>query len=117
MPVPSHKQRVRARGYCQTTLIATRFSETIGLNFSNSLIARKKQTEFMNSLANLEERRKNIKNAFEIINPIHVQDILIIDDILTSGSTLCEVARTIHRYNPDVNIIGLTVAAGDRYSV
>ena len=117
VPVPSHKQRVRERGYCQTTLIATRFSQTIGLDFSNTIITRKKQTEFMNSLSNINERRENIKNAFEIINQINTKNILIIDDILTSGSTMCEVARTIHKAYPNSNITGLTVTAGDRYSV
>ena len=116
MPVPSHKQRVRERGYCQTTLIAARFSQTIGLDFSNTIITRKKQTKYMNSLNDINERRENIKNAFELINPIDVKDVLVIDDILTSGSTLCEIARTIQRDFPKVNVLGLTVAAGDRYN-
>ena len=117
MPIPSHKHRVKERGYCQTTLIAKEFSQATGLDFSENLIKRKKQTKFMNSLRNLEERRENIKDAFEIVNPVHVKNILIIDDILTSGSTLCEITRTIHKHNPSINILGLTVAAGDRYSV
>ena len=116
VPVPSHKQRIKKRGYCQTTLIATDFAQMTGLNLSNNLVTRKKQTRHMNSLNDINERRENIKDAFEIINPINVKNILIIDDILTSGSTLCEVARTIHRHNPDTSVLGLTVAAGDRFN-
>ena len=117
IPVPSHNKRIKERGYCQTTLIATNFAQITGLNFSNTLITRNKKTKYMNSLNDINERKENIKNAFEIINPIYAKDILIIDDILTSGSTLCEVAKTIHKHNPDINLIGLTVAAGDKYNV
>ncbi len=115
-PIPSHKKRIKERGYCQTTLISKRFAQMAGLSFSDDLILRKKQTKFMNGLNNLSERKENIKGAFKIINPINTKNILIIDDILTSGSTLCEVAKTIHQYNLDVNILGLTVAAGDKYN-
>ncbi len=116
MPIPSHKQRIKERGYCQTTLIAKDFAQTTGLNFTDNLIIKNKQTKYMNSLHDINERRENIKDAFEIINPIYAKDILVIDDILTSGSTLCEFAKTIHRNNPDINIVGITVAAGDRYN-
>ena len=115
-PVPSHKQRIKERGFCQTTLIAKNFAEYYKFNLSTNSMIRKKETKFMNSLANLKERTKNINDAFEIINPINAKNILVVDDILTSGSTLCEIARTIHRHNPNANITGLTVAAGDRYS-
>ncbi len=116
MPIPSHKQRIKERGYCQSTLITKYFTEVSLLNFSNSLIVKNKQTKYMNSLNNINEPRENIKDAFEIINPIQAKDILVIDDILTSGSTLCEFAKIIHKAHPDTNILGLTVAAGDRYN-
>ena len=116
MPIPSHKQRIKERGYCQTTLIARNFAQTTGLNFADNLIIKDKQTKYMNSLNDINERRENIKNAFEIINPIKAKDILVIDEILTSGSTLCEFGKTIHTVNPNTNILGLTIAAGDKYN-
>ena len=115
-PVPSHKKRIKERGYCQTSLMSKKFSQMTGLIFSDSLIKRRKQTQFMNNLDNINARKENIKNAFEIINPINVKNILVIDDILTSGNTLCEIAKTIHKAYPNTNILGLTVAAGDRYN-
>ena len=115
-PIPSHKKRIKERGYCQSTLMSKKFAQMTGLAFSDSLVLRKKQTKFMNNLNNLNERKENINNAFEIANPINTKDILVIDDILTSGSTLCEFAKTIHMNTPDTNIVGLTVAAGDRYN-
>ena len=118
--VPSHKKRIKERGYCQSSLIAKGFAERLNQNYSKNLVIRKKETLFMNSLANLNERKENIKDAFEVILDIQAnmqeRNILIIDDILTSGSTLCELARTIHKKSPDVNITGLTVASGDTYN-
>ncbi len=116
IPTPSHKQRIKERGYCQTTLIAKDFTDETGLSLSTNSIVRDKRTEYMNSLNNINERKENIKDAFQIISPINKENVLIIDDILTSGSTLNEIARIIHKHNPRVNIVGLTVAAGDRYN-
>ena len=117
VPVPSHKERIKERGYCQTSLISSSFAQKTGLYFSNTLITRSKQTKYMNSLNDINERKENIKNAFEIISPIYTENILIIDDILTSGSTICELARTIHRKHPGVSLIGLTIASGDKYDL
>ena len=116
IPVPSHKKRIKERGFCQTSLISKHFAEHFKLNLLTNFVTREKQTKFMNSLNNINERRENIKNAFEIINPINAKDILIIDDILTSGSTLSEVTKTIHKIYPSINVLGLTVAAGDRFN-
>lgn len=117
IPMPSHKQRIKERGYCQTTLIAKDFTNEIGLTLQTNFVIRNKRTKYMNSLNNIHERKENIKDAFKIIDPINEENILIIDDILTSGSTLNEIARIIHKQNSKANIIGLTIAAGDRYSV
>ena len=118
IPTPSHKKRIKERGYCQTELIAKEFANNLGLHFSNKLVIRSKETLYMNSLTSLNERVKNIKNAFEIISEEPIEkDILIIDDILTSGSTLRELARTIKEKYPKKNLIGLTVSAGDTYSI
>lgn len=117
IPIPSHKQRIKERGYCQTTLIAKDFTNETGLSLLAGSIIRDKKTKYMNSLNNIHERKENIKDAFKIISPINGENVLIIDDILTSGSTLSEIAKTIHKQNPKANIIGLTVAAGDKFSV
>jgi len=112
--VPSHRKRIKERGYCQTTLISEHFAKNLSYFFSSSHIARKKETNFMNKL-NLEGRIENIKNAFEVVKPLENNlKIIIIDDIFTSGSTMQEIERTIHKEYPNVELIGLTVAAGDK---
>ncbi len=117
IPVPSHKKRIKERGYCQSSLIANEFAKSTGYHFSKDCVIRTKETLYMNSLNNINERVSNIKNAFKITKKLNQnKNILIIDDILTSGSTLCELSKTILKDFPNTNLIGLTVSSGDTYS-
>lgn len=116
IPVPSHLKRVKERGYCQTTLLANELSNRLNFCFSNNFVTRIKETQHMNNIANINERIKNVKNAFRVISSTPKEkNILIVDDILTSGSTICELARTIHEKYPELNLFGLTIASGDTY--
>ena len=117
LPVPSHKKRIKERGYCQSTLITKEFLKYFQYEYLENFLVRTKETYYMNSLSSLKERIENIKDAFEIRgSTLPNKDFLIIDDILTSGSTMCEIAKTIHKQFPDTNIYGLTIAAGDKYN-
>lgn len=116
IPVPSHYKRIWERGYCQSTLLAKYVSKELKFEYTDKLTTRTKLTKKMNSLECLEERVINIKDAFKVKNyNLCKKNILIIDDILTSGSTLCELARTIKTRYGGVNLIGLTIASGDIY--
>lgn len=116
IPVPSHKKRIKERGYCQSTLIAKSFANSTDQNFLGDFVIRTKETKHMNNLENVNERLENIKDAFYIKDlGFEEKNILIIDDILTSGSTMCELARTIHKKYPEINLTGLTIASGDKY--
>lgn len=115
IPVPSHIKRTKERGYCQSSILAMEFSTKVNKKFLPDLAIRIKNTKQMNSLNNITERKENIKNAFKITGTYPKEKyILIIDDILTSGSTLQELARTILKVYPDKQIYGLTIASGDR---
>lgn len=117
IPIPSHKKRIKERGYCQATLIAQEFASKAGKVFSSNLVIRKKETSLMNNLKNVKERKNNIRDAFSVIGQEpREKNILIIDDILTSGSTICELARTIREKYTQINLVGLTVASGDTYN-
>lgn len=117
IPVPSHKKRIKERSYCQTSLIAFEFAQKLGLNYSKEVITRAKETLFMNGLEDINERIQNIKDAFKITNAeLKEKNLLIIDDIVTSGSTMDEIAKTIHKKYPDIKLTGLTIASGDKYN-
>ena len=116
IPIPSHKKRIRERGYCQTSLIASNFAGELKINYLDKFITRNKETSFMNKLDSINDRKKNIENAFKLtdLKP-ESKNIILIDDILTSGSTMCELGKTIKQKYPHIELIGLTVASGDKY--
>lgn len=116
IPVPSHKRRIKERGYCQSAQIAREVAQKISKDFSKSFIIRIKETMYMNELNNINERKENIKGAFKLNKSLDSYDaILIIDDIVTSGNTLSEMARTIKKKYPDIQMIAMTIASGDVY--
>ncbi|NTV89043.1 MAG: ComF family protein [Clostridiales bacterium] len=108
--VPLHKDRKRERGYNQAQLLAreigrlTRDDGSSGSKAARSnrvkeaskLLERVRATEPQSSLDSAE-RHENIKGAFRITKPelIKGKKILLVDDIMTTGSTLNECAKAL----------------------
>lgn len=88
--VPIHKNKLKKRGYNQSDLLAKGLSHTLNIPYK-SLIKRIKDTKAQSSLAP-KERYNNLKEAFEIDNKEKTKftnkNILIVDDIYTTGSTI-----------------------------
>jgi len=89
VPVPLHRRRMQMRGYNQAQLLAKYIAETIHLPWSGDILTRVKNTKAMHRLTK-QERRQNIADAFGIKEPFDLSDldILLVDDILTTGSTV-----------------------------
>ncbi len=87
-PVPLHWFKKMQRGYNQSELIARELSELYCLTYLNAL-SRIKWTQSQTSLTR-RKRRKNLKQAFEVKQSINLtsKSVLLIDDVLTTGSTL-----------------------------
>lgn len=115
LPIPSHPRRIKERGFCHIKELARFLATNISMPYSEEVIFRTKETFYMNSLVSASDRKKNIKGAFTVIASEVNKNILLVDDILTSGSTMCELARTILDSFPHVNLLGLTIASGDKY--
>lgn len=96
VPVPLHKSRLRFRGFNQSELLANALSRALGADVDAKLITRVKKTD-PQVKQNREKREKNIKNAFLIASPqiVRGKDILLVDDIATTGTTLNECARVL----------------------
>ncbi len=94
IPVPLHKTRYRERGFNQTIEIASIISKTLNIPLDLSGCIRIENTPHQVAL-NAQQRQLNIKNAFSIISPIRAQHIAIIDDVLTTGSTVNELANSL----------------------
>ncbi len=99
VPIPIHKAKIRERGYNQADSIAKSVAQTINCKFDNKLIKRNKYTSSQ-TLLNSNERRINIHGVFGEYNSdsktrLLNKKVLIIDDVLTTGSTMNECAREL----------------------
>jgi ComF family protein len=101
IPVPLHKRKIRSRGFNQSELLADFLSENLApgmaLPVIKDALKRKKSTLSQMKIKNYRERRENIRGAFTILKPeeIRRKNILLVDDVATTGATLLECARIL----------------------
>lgn len=110
IPMPLYRSRERARGFNQASLIAGHLAQELGLSVSENALVRLKNTKPQSGL-NREERERNIMGAFEVKNHWEVKgkDILLLDDVLTTGFTMNEAARVLKEAGAK-RVWGFTVA-------
>ena len=98
LPVPVHPAKKAERGFNQAALIAKKFTSLAGLEYDDDILIRVRETHKMRSLGP-DQRRENIRNAFEIrkrrAETLLDKTILIIDDIYTTGATIDEIAALL----------------------
>ncbi len=95
--VPMTPKSERRRGYNQARLIAAELSERSGIPLYDGAVKRK-ETETQKSLTR-EEREKNLEHCFHISDRKGLRDkcVVIVDDILTTGATVSELAAAMKR--------------------
>jgi ComF family protein len=96
--VPLHKKRALARGLNQSELLAGLVGKELGMTVINCL-EKPRATKNQNELSR-EERLVNLENAFRVkpdieANTVEGADMLIIDDVMTTGATLNEASRAL----------------------
>lgn len=96
MPIPLHPARQRTRGFNQAAAIARVFCDEINIVPIFNCLVRKINTKPQAELSG-QERAFNISGAFEIKNPERIlgRDILLLDDVKTTGATMEEAARIL----------------------
>lgn len=94
MPMPMHQNRLKERGFNQALEIAKLLSKTFAIKLDYTSCQRTKHTPPQASL-NLKERIKNIKGAFSCQQNLQHLNIAIIDDVMTTGASLNELAKTL----------------------
>ena len=111
IPIPLHKTKLRSRGYNQAEILARELSKKSNIKMVDAL-QRTKNTRSQVGLKR-EDRIKNIKGAFVIKgdrkNLIGRSLIFLVDDVLTTGSTLLEAANTLKR-NGAKRVWGIALA-------
>ena len=98
VPVPLTRERFRRRGYNQSEEIAKGVSEITGLPIFDNIV---KRTIFKSSQTNKSRlgRRENVEHVFELSGelPDNVKHLLVVDDVVTTGSTVIACARQLAR--------------------
>lgn len=110
VPIPLHKKRHRERGYNQAEILAKELSKKLNLKTENILL-RVKETHSQVGLKQ-KERQENISGAFKINPDTSISccpNILLVDDVLTTGSTLLEAAKILKK-NGVKKVWGITLA-------
>jgi ComF family protein len=97
VPVPLHPARERERGFNQASLLAELLSKQTSIR-CRPLLQRIRYTTTQTAL-DRSERMENLHNAFRLRKKADVRGlrVLLIDDVLTTGSTLSECARVLKR--------------------
>jgi ComF family protein len=96
IPVPLHRVKRAERGYNQAFYIGKGISELLNLELNSMILRRKKLTETQTML-HIAERKTNVSNAFEVRIPKKTEskNILLVDDVITTGSTINECAKVL----------------------
>lgn len=96
LPIPLHIKRLRERGFNQSLLLARQVGRRTGVPVDPFLLEKGRPTPPQAELK-VDERRKNLKGAFELRDPEKVKNkkILIVDDVYTTGATVETAARLL----------------------
>ena len=107
IPVPLHPERAKFRGYNQSAVIANSMASILKVPVANKLLLRKINTESQTK-KNRIERFDNMECVFSVASPDEVkgQNILIIDDVITTGATLISSAQALHQAGSNDLFIG-----------
>lgn len=97
IPIPIHRKRLQQRGYNQAEILANYISREMNLPVFTGILERKKNTIAQKGLS-VEERLKNLSDAFQSRTlPLGIQNIILVDDIYTTGSTIEACTRVLHQ--------------------
>jgi len=94
IPVPLHARRLRERGFNQAQELARYIARRLELPVVGGIVERTKNTRPQMEL-DAKQRSKNMRDAFSLKSANHWQHVAIVDDVMTTGNTVGELARTL----------------------
>lgn len=111
VPIPLHKKKLAKRGYNQSELIANGLSEVMQVPIETKTLYRAIENPTQTK-KNVYERWQNSEGIFALKNQdtFAGKHVLLVDDVLTTGSTLIAAAKAIHQ-SPDAKVSIFTLAA------
>lgn len=111
VPVPLSRRKLRTRGYNQCSYIAQGISQVTGLAVREDTLTRKADHQRQAGLG-VSQRWSNAQGLYEVTRPgeLRGRHILLVDDVMTTGATLCTVIEAIQDSVPDIRITVFTLA-------
>jgi ComF family protein len=111
IPIPLSSKKFNERGFNQSEEIAQLFANHFNLEIVSDALIRIKNNPPQAKIENYEERTQNVKGIFLVKKPELIQNknIILIDDVFTSGATLQEASRLLKESGAK-RIVGLTIA-------
>jgi len=94
--VPLHSRRAWRRGYNQSALLAIPLARWLNCEYQPTAIRRVRPTATQHQLT-AKQRRGNLKGAFRVDIPLAGRHMVIVDDVVTTGSTVAEIARLLKK--------------------
>lgn len=98
VPVPLHRRRIWQRGFNQSAIVARELSRRLGMQFDPVALKRVKATPPLKGLS-IQQRRRTVAGAFRVAPRAELRGrtVVLIDDVLTTGSTANACARVLKR--------------------
>lgn len=94
IPVPIHPRRLRQRGFNQSMELARPLADALCIPVDDRSTRKILYTEAQTG-KDARQRRRNVRNAFSFYNQFEYRHVVLLDDVITTGSTVAELARTI----------------------
>ena len=114
IPIPLHSSKLKKRGYNQLTKFGQSLSRILNANYEDQVLHKTLPNETQTRKTALQ-RKENVKGIFDLRFPEKYQNkhLLLIDDVITTGATLVEAARTLKQIE-GVKISIATIASADQ---
>ncbi len=96
VPVPLHPRRLRERGFNQAQVLAEPLARRLGVPLQSAWCRRQRETEQQAGMS-AKARRRNLKSAFEVTADVRGLSLAIVDDVMTTGTTVEVLAAALKK--------------------
>lgn len=104
VPVPLHPSRLRERGFNQALMLAQQLGAALQIPVAATALTRTRETRSQQGLS-AKERKRNLRGAFTLHADLSAYDsVALIDDVVTTMSTMHELARVLRGAHPAIEL-------------
>lgn len=111
VPVPLAPRRYRQRGYNQASELALAIRRITGIAIASDVAIRQRETAEQAGL-DRKSRRRNVRGAFAAVAPLRARHVAILDDVVTTGSTVRELAEVLRQAGAEQVVVWAIARTG-----